>query len=229
MKGASTFLLILSAFFSSYPQADYNNFTHYYGIQINTGITFFNLQPLKNSFSRSVEAFSREYNIPLEVQTLYPSNIIWSGYLFWYFSQNTSLIIGPEYTSTGAYSMYEDYAGTLDIKSGIKMYYLYLGFRVHIVELPIVQPFMGVNVGIAKTDIEMETNLNINNGQIVDNYKSEDSDTGYSIEPCLGGTYSLSPIVFELVLAYKFVNLQEFEIKPNSFNVMIGVKFGVYK
>jgi len=222
-------LLIFTLTNQFYPQANYSNFNKYYGVQINTGITFFDLQPLKDGFTRTVKSISQEYNIPLVVQTLYPSNISWSGYLFWYISQSTSIIIGPEYTSTRAYSMYEDYAGTLDIKSEIKMYYLYLGFRVHIVESPIIQPLMGVNVGFTKTDFEIDTNLDINNGQIVDNDRSEDSDTGYSIEPYLGGTYDLNLVVLELVAAYKMVMLDRFEIEPENFNFKLGVKIGVFK
>jgi hypothetical protein len=125
--------------------------------------------------------------------------------------------------------MYEDYAGTLDIKSEIKMYYLYLGFRVHLVESPIIQPFFGVNLGLAKTEINTDVELKSNEGQFADSDHSENSDTGYSIGPCLGGAYSLTPVVLELVLAYKFVMLQQFEIEPENFNIMFGVKIGVFK
>lgn len=211
------------------PQSDYNNFKHYYGIQINTGVTFFDLQPLKDGFNSSVDALRNNFNIPMDPQHLYPPNISWSGYLFWYISPRVSVVIGPEYTSTRAYLLYEDYAGTFDVKSEIKLYYLSLGYRVHFFEVPIVQPFMGMNASLARTDFELETKLNINNGQILESDHSDVVDTGYSFEPYFGFTYDLKYVVLELVAAYKIVMLDELLIAPDNFNIKLGVKVGVFK
>jgi hypothetical protein len=229
MKILITLIVIIIISSQAFSQANYNNFTKYYGAQINTGITFFDLQPLKDDFRYSVENFRRQYNIPLPIQKSYPANIFWGANVFWYFNQQSSLVIGAEYNSTRAFSMYEDYSGTFDLKSEIKMYYLYLGFRFHIIEVPVVQPFMGVNVGLIKTDINMESDLNIDNGLISEKDESEISDEGYNIEPYLGINYNLDYVVLELITSYNTVNLTDLLIEPNNFNIKFGVKVGVFK
>jgi len=224
-------LIIISFILSSHSnaQSNYNNFNHYYGVQVNTGVTFFDLEPLKDEFNASVDMIRNTYNIPMEVQDLYPPNISWSAYLFWYISPRSSIVIGPEYTSTRAYLMYQDYAGTFDVKSEIKLYYLSIGYRVHFFEVPIIQPFMGLNAGVAQTDFEMDSELNINNGQILETDHSEVTDVGYSFEPYLGCTYDLKYVVLELVTAYKIVMLDKLLIAPDNFNIKLGVKVGVFK
>lgn len=229
MKIIKTLFVVIIISFHTLAQADYNSFINYYGVQINTGITFFDLQPLKDDFRYTVENFNRQYNISLPIQKSYPANISWGANVFWYINQRASIVIGTEYTSTRAFSLYEDYAGTLDLKSEIKMYYLYVGFRFHIIEAPIVQPFMGINVGLAKTDIEMDADLNISNGLIVEKNHSENSDTGYNIEPYIGCNYNLDFVVLEIVAAYNTVHLEQFLIEPNNFNLKFGVKVGVFK
>ena len=229
MKILITLIVFIIISSQSFSQADYNNFTKYYGAQINTGITFFDLQPLKDDFRYSVENFRRQYNIPLPIQKSYPANISWGANVFWYFNQRSSIVIGGEYNSTRAFSMYEDYSGTLDLKSEFKMYYLYFGFRFHIVEAPIVQPFMGVNVGLTKTKINMEADLNIDDGLISEKDESEISDEGYIIEPYLGINYNLDFVVLELIAAYNTVHLSEFLIEPDNFNIKFGIKVGVFK
>jgi hypothetical protein len=229
MKLINILLAFIVCSIQSFSQADYNNFSKYYGVQINTGITFFDLQPLKDDFRYSVENFNRNYNLPLQIQKSYPANISWGANVFWYINQRASIVIGTEYTSTRAFSLYEDYAGTLDLKSEIKMYYLYAGFRFHIIEAPIVQPFMGINVGLAKTDIAMDADLNISNGLIVEKDHSENSDTGYNIEPYIGCNYNLDFVVLEFVASYNTVHLEQFLIEPNSLNLKFGVKVGVFK
>ncbi len=229
MKTLNTFLIFIVVSIQSFSQADYNNFLKYYGVQINTGITFFDLQPLKDNFRYTVENFNRNYNLPLQIQKSYPANISWGANVFWYINQRASIVIGTEYTSSRAFSLYEDYSGTLDLKSEIKMYYLYIGFRFHIVETPIVQPFMGMNVGLAKADIDLEVDLNISNSLIKENDHSENSDTGYNIEPYIGCNYNLDFVVLEFVASYNTVHLEKFLIEPNTFNIKLGVKVGVFK
>jgi len=229
MKTLNTFLIFIVVSIQSFSQADYNNFLKYYGVQINTGITFFDLQPLKDNFRYTVENFNRNYNLPIQIQKSYPANISWGANVFWYINQRASIVIGTEYTSSRAFSLYEDYSGTLDLKSEIKMYYLYIGFRFHIVETPIIQPFMGLNAGVAQTDFEMDSELNINNGQILETDHSEATDVGYSFEPYLGCTYDLKYVVLELVTAYKIVMLDKLLIAPDNFNIKLGVKVGVFK
>lgn len=229
MKIFLTLIVFISSSIQFFSQADYSNFKKYYGAQINTGIILFDLQPLKDDFRYTVENFRRQYNIPLPIQKSYPSNISWGANVFWYFNQQSSLVIGAEYNSTRAFSMYEDYSGTFDLKSEIKMYYLYLGFRFHIIEVPVVQPFMGVNVGLTKTKINIEADLNIDNGLISEKDESEISDEGYNIEPYLGINYNLNFIVLELVAAYNIIHLTDLKIEPDNFNFKFGVKVGVFK
>jgi hypothetical protein len=230
MKNLSIYLLLIFLNSDAYPQSNYSEFNHFMGVQINTGITFFDLAPLKDNFNSYVNVIKGEYNIPLEVQRLYPANISWSFYLFWYFSPNASLIIGPEYTSTRAFSRYQDYAGTLDIKSEIKEIYLSFGIRVHFPDVKIVQPFVGVNAGFADVRYNDEIDLNINGVQLDNNYnKSSDGDYGYIIEPNIGFNYDIKFAVIEFIASYRYMNLDRFIINPDNINLRIGIQKGVFK
>ena len=130
MKFVFFLVILLLSFNFTYSQPDYSNFNHFFGVQINTGITFFSLDPLKEGFTNYVNRLSQYYSIPLEIQHLYPTNISWSAYFFWYFSPWVSMVLGPEYTGTRAYSLYEDFAGTLDLKSEVEGQFSNLYFQL---------------------------------------------------------------------------------------------------
>ena len=213
----------------SFPQSNYNNFTHYFGVQLNTGATFFNLSSLKDSFQNYVTSYKDNYNIPLKVQRLYPTNISWSFYFFWYFSQNFSLNFGPEYTSTRAFSRYSDYSGTLDIKGEIEEIYLSLGIKKHFPEVPYVQPFLGLTAGVTQFKFTNDVNLVINNIPQTNYNNFEDSDYGYFFELNTGFTYNINIAVLEFDAYYKMVNLDRFIIDPNNFSLQIGIKKGIFK
>ncbi len=212
-----------------FTQTDYSNFKHFFGFQINSGVTIFSLTPLKNDFNNYVNEIKSSYNLPLEVQHLYPSNISWSGYLFWYFSPNVSLIIGPEYNSTRAFSRYEDYSGTLDIKSELNEIYLSLGIRVHFPESKILQPLFGFNFGLTQFKIENSTDINIGDGFLHTKEEFKISDYGYSIDTYVGFNYDIKIAVLQFSVSYKYLILERFLIEPNNFNLRIGIQKGIFK
>ncbi|MDP3147510.1 MAG: hypothetical protein Q8N83_00135 [Ignavibacteria bacterium] len=229
MKNLIILFFFINSFGVIFPQANYTNFDHFFGIQLNTGLTFFNLNPLKNDFKSSVEMVSRNYNLPLQIQHLYPTNISWSGNVFWYFSPEFCLVLGPEYTSTRAFSMYEDYAGTFDLKSEIHQYYLSIGVRKHFNDVKIVQPLIGVNFGLVQFNFMNTMDLNVNNGQIKNHNSYEYLDNGYSIEIYTGLTYDIKIGVVELIASYRYVKLEEILIEPDNFNIKLGIKRGIFK
>lgn len=219
--------LVLST--NSFCQKNYKNFNKFFGVQINVGITFYELDQLKSDFSQSITYFKQKHNIPLPIQHLYPNNINWSGYLFWYFSPSISILLGTEYTSTAAYSKYEDFYGTIDIKSEIEQYFINLGMRVHINNIEFVQPFFGFNVGLTRLDIENSNNISINNGQLFDQQSTKFIDEGYAIELITGINYGLDFALLEFAVTYRISELEVLQIEANNFNIKMGIKFGILK
>ena len=229
MKKLFLISLILISISVVNAQPDYNNFNRYFGIQVNTGITFFDLNNLKNGFSSALIQIRNQYYIPLEAQHLYPANICWSAYFFYYITPSTSLILGPEYTSTKAVSGYEDYAGTLDLKSELEEIYLSLGLKEHFNSVKFVQPLLGIKFGLTHFKYSEETSLNINDYDIHQDDKYETTDVGYIVEVEGGFTRDLNFVVLEVVLAYRYVHLETMEINPDNFTIRLGIKKGIFK
>lgn len=233
MKHLILFIILLTAVSVSFPQADYSNFNRYFGIQLNTGYTFFELNPLKDNFKANVDYLIKNYDIPLRIQRLYPNNLSWSGYLFWYFSPSTSLIIGPEFTSTKAFSRYQDYAGTLDLKSEFRQIYLSVDVRRHIHNVKYLQPFIGIGFALTGFYYDYNAELNINKDYVPANnlnYSSFTySDFGYCAELCAGFDYNLKIAVLEFIALYRYSWMETLNFNPNTFNIRLGIQKGFFK
>ncbi len=213
----------------TFPQATYSDFDHFFGLQINSGVTFFDLSPMKEGFKSYVNGISKVYNIPLEVQRLFPTNISWSGYLFWYFSPRVSFIIGPEYASTRAFSRYEDYSGTLDIKSELREIYLIAGIRFHFPEVKMLKPLIGLNIGLTQYNYEDITDLNIREIKLNEINHSRETYDGYIFEISAGFNYDIKIAVMEFLISYRNVNLNNVVIKPDNYTIRLGIEKGIFK
>jgi hypothetical protein len=230
MKKVIVTLIILLTTSQLLPQKDYTNFRTFYGMQLNTGITFFKLDPLKEDFNNIVKEFITKYNIPLQIQHLYPANILWGGNFFWYTSRGWSVVFGAEFTGTEAYSMYEDYAGTLDIRGEISMTYVNAGFKKHFDEVEFIQPLIGLNLGIALYEYKTHLDLNINNGEHHETENFAFSDLGFDFELCAGFNYDMELAVIEFTTGYRYLKPISYEFfEQHNFNFRLGLKKGIFK
>ena len=234
MKKLFLFLILIIAVSNSYPQVGYSNFNHYFGIQINAGYTFYDLSPLKDNFTYSVNSIKQSYNIPLVVQRLYPNNISWSGYLFWYFSPGLSLVLGPEFAITKAFSRYKDYAGTFDMSSALKQIYLSTEIRKNFNNVKYIQPFIGAGLALTHVSYNYNAALTFNNEYAVFNnpYNSSNydySDDGYCADISAGFDYNIKIAVLEFITSYRYSWLGTLKIKPDTFTIRLGIQKGFFR
>jgi hypothetical protein len=234
MKKLFLLLILFITVPNSYPQSSYSKFNHYFGIQINAGYTFYDLSPLKDNFKAGVNSIAQSYDIPLEVQRLYPNNISWSGYLFWYFSPGLSLVFGPEFTSTKAFSRYKDYAGTLDLTSSFNQIYLSADIRKNFNNVRYLQPFIGAGLALTHVSYNYDAELTFNNEYAMYNnpYNSSNSDysdVGYCTEICAGFDYNINIAVLEFIATYRYTWLEILKINPDTFNIRLGIQKGFFR
>ena len=229
MKQLALILILFIASTDAFPQSNYSNFDHYFGVQINAGYTFYDLSPLKNNFNADVISIKQNYDVPLEVQRLYPNNISWSGYVFWYFSPGLSLVIGPEFTSTKAFSRYKDYAGTLDLKSEFREIYLGANIRKNFYKVKYLQPFIGGGLTLTHVSYKYNIDLTVNSEHVPNNNIVDYSDFGYGAEICAGFDCNIKIAILEFIASYKYVWLETLKINPNTFNIRLGIQKGIFK
>ena len=140
---------------------NYYNFNQSIGIQFDVGYNNFNTTEAEKYFEQSVSSI-QERNISIEAQTLYPSNILWGGGVYYYPVPSLSLLLAGEFTKTKAYSLYGDYAGTIDLKSEINFFSIYFGVQKHFRDITSFEPFVGINVGTVRGEFNYEHNITYN-------------------------------------------------------------------
>jgi hypothetical protein len=144
-KSLLAFLFITNLLVAQDEKSTSDNFNQSLGIQFNVGFNSFNLSSAEEYFEKTLLYF-QELNVPVEAQTLYPANFLLGGGVYYFPSRSFSLSLVAEFTKTKAYSLYGDYAGTIDINSDISFFSISFGGQKHFIDVFIFQPYLGVDL-----------------------------------------------------------------------------------
>lgn len=202
----SFFLLITLSSFILAQEGSYNyqNFNQSVGIQFDIGLNSFNSKKSEEYFEKSLE-FYKENNVPLEAQTLYPSNILLGGGVYYFPIRSLSLSLSAEFTKTKAYSLYGDPFGTIDITSEINFFSVYAGLQKHFPDLFIFQPYLGIDAGVVRGEYNYQSKIFFNDFSEYSRSSEVDfSGFGFKAEAYIGASYSLDILILSIQGGYKY-------------------------
>lgn len=200
----SLYLFIPSLILAQEENYNYYNFNQSVGIQFNIGFNTFNSTNAEKYFEKSLIPL-QERNVLVEAQTLYPSNILLGGGVYYFPTRSLSLSLVAEFTNTKAYSLYGDYAGTIDIKSTISFISICFGLQKHFIDIFIIQPYVGIDAGIVRGEYNYESKILFND---FPEYSHSDeliySNIGFKAEGYIGASYNLDFVIVSLQGGYKY-------------------------
>lgn len=183
------------------------------------GYTTFALSALRDNFRSGVNEY-QTHNIPIQAQRTFPGNLLLGLDVLASLEDGFAVGVGGSYARTSAYAGYEDYSGTLDLASHVKLLSLQAivrkEFTIHdrfglLFEF---RPGLGICWLEAeeKIHITYETDLMINNTLVGDG-------VGFSGEVCAGLIYRLGPVEFFVKGGYRMAKFE-------GFNVELSRSFG---
>ena len=91
-----------------------------FSARLAAGVNSMRLNDFKDSYSLVVDGYRQE-GLQLETQREFPANLIFGGDLLYDVGSGFSLGAGARYSWTRAFTLYQDYSGTLDILGKARM------------------------------------------------------------------------------------------------------------
>ena len=246
MKNLKMLLFVFTACFYSQAQnqaIDYSNYEQSTGIRVFAGYNSFELSEAKDFFRNEIESYNK-FNINVKEQTIYPANSLLGFGLYFFPLRELELYLNAEFTNTKAISLYGDQFGEIDIKSEIELFTVEIGIKKYFMEISLIQPFVGLNVGIVNGKYKLNESTSFFQVSEFNREGTMDfTKLGYKAEINVGFSYNVWVAVLDVDAGYRYSIIpkpdredfgngpfseQMFELNNSGFVFKIGVRTGIY-
>jgi hypothetical protein len=185
------------------------------GFYFEAGYNFFKLEGVEENYKYVIEQYNSR-NIPVKTQKLFPWNGIFGGGMYFKMPDDINLLLGVNYTSSQAYSLYGDYSGELDIKGDVTSYLLYLGLQKIINEQASLSPIAEVGIAYGLSEFVLSSKIKLINGSADEDNVKFESRNLYAL-PSIGLRYKLKSIGFYLKTGVKLLVIKN---QSNDWNAL---------
>jgi len=178
-----------------------------FAIRLSGGYNTFQVDGVKGFYHEILQVY-RDRHVNVQTQREFPGNLRLGVEASFDFP--TLLTIGMEgyYTWSRAFSLYEDYSGTLDVNSTVKVLVFDFFVQKYFSDTGPLQPFIDARVGLAfgqmefMEDVRFKDVPELNGSSLLSAH-----GTGVTAEGFLGIRYLMGPFNFSIQGGYRYGNI----------------------
>lgn len=171
-------------------------------IQPTVGYNGFSLGDVAD-FHQAVVSSYNEVGIAVPTQRSFPGSPVYGVDVLCELSPGKRFGLGLRYTSTRAYSLYGDYAGTLDIVSTVSALTVETVSVVELSKAGSVRPVLGFRGGTVIGNVKTEEDLDL--GEVGSLYSElRGTGVGFSVEVFGGALFDAGPVTLGTHVGYRY-------------------------
>ena len=176
-------------------------------LRLNGGYTTFQVDGIKGTYHEILQTY-RDKNVNVQTQREFPGNLRLGLEAAYNISSAFSIGIDGYYTWTRAFSLYEDYSGTLDVNSKVRVLAFDFFVQNSFSDEGPWQPFADARVGLALGWLEFTEDVRFKDVPALNGSSLLSAHgTGISTEGFLGMRYLVGDFSFSTQAGYRYGNI----------------------